>query len=142
MARRHGISRAGLQPLGVLIEHRVHDVNERFVTAKEAMSTGQQVALQPALAHVLTQELHYAAVGGHVVVDVDDLRRGTAISDFKHGIPAIRRRFIRTEDTEVVVVGVELHHISDEDALNTGGLDLDSTRCGDGHGIIAEVGQA
>jgi hypothetical protein len=32
-----------LQPLGMLIEHRVDDVNERLVTGEEAMSTGEQI---------------------------------------------------------------------------------------------------
>ena len=57
-----------LQPLGVLVEHRVDDVDERLVAVEEAVAAGQQVALEPALALVLAEHLHDAPVGGEVVV--------------------------------------------------------------------------
>ena len=53
---------AHLQPLGVLVEHRVDDVDERLVAGEEAVPAGQQIALQPALALVLAEHLHDAAV--------------------------------------------------------------------------------
>jgi hypothetical protein len=43
----------GLEPLGVLVEHRVHQVNERLVAVEHAMPPGQKVSLQPALALML-----------------------------------------------------------------------------------------
>src|SRR6266436_1340619 len=52
-----------LQPLGVLVEHRIDDVNERLVAAEEAVAAGQQVSLEPALALVLAEHLHHAPVG-------------------------------------------------------------------------------
>ena len=42
-----------LQPLGVLVEHRVDDVDERLVAVEQPVPAGQQVALQPPLAEVL-----------------------------------------------------------------------------------------
>src|SRR5690348_17784333 len=60
---------SNLQPLRVLVEHRVDDVDEGFVTRKEAMTAGQQVAFQPALAHVLAEHLHDAAVASEVLID-------------------------------------------------------------------------
>jgi len=36
---------AHLQPLGVLLEHRVDDVDEGFVTRELAVTPGEQVAL-------------------------------------------------------------------------------------------------
>ena len=45
------MSRVRLQPFGVLVEHRIDDVNERLVAREEAVPPGQQVAFQPALAH-------------------------------------------------------------------------------------------
>jgi hypothetical protein len=42
-----------LQPLGVLVEHRVDDVDERLVAVEQAVAAGQQIPLQPALALVL-----------------------------------------------------------------------------------------
>ena len=53
---------AGLQPFGVLVHHRVDDVDERLVAGKQAVPPGQQIAFQPALAGVLAQDLHDAAV--------------------------------------------------------------------------------
>ena len=52
-----------LQPLGVLVEHRIDDVNERFIAVEEAVPAREEVALQPALALVLAEHLHHAAVG-------------------------------------------------------------------------------
>src|SRR3954468_19430874 len=45
---------ANLQPLGVLVEHGINDVNERFIAGEEAMAAGEQISLEPALALVLT----------------------------------------------------------------------------------------
>jgi hypothetical protein len=42
---------------------RVDDVDERLVTVEEAVPAGQEVALEPALALVLGEHLHHAAVG-------------------------------------------------------------------------------
>jgi hypothetical protein len=44
----------------VLIDHRIHDVDKGFVTRKQAVATGEQIALQPSLALVLAQDLHHA----------------------------------------------------------------------------------
>ena len=57
-----------LQPLRVLVEHRVDDVDERLVTVEEPVATGQEVALEPALALVLGQHLHHAPVEGESFV--------------------------------------------------------------------------
>ena len=54
---------ADLQPFRVLIEHRVDDVDERLVAGEQAMAPGEQVSLKPALAHVLAEHLHDAAIG-------------------------------------------------------------------------------
>ena len=55
---------ADLQPLGVLVEHRIDDVDEGLVAGEEAVAAGEQVAFQPALAQVLAQHLHHAARRG------------------------------------------------------------------------------
>lgn len=38
-----------LNPFTVLIDHGVNDVNERFVAVEQSVSTGQDVAFEPAL---------------------------------------------------------------------------------------------
>ena len=40
------------QPLGMLIEHRVDNVDERLIAGKETVAAGEQIAFEPALAHV------------------------------------------------------------------------------------------
>ena len=42
-----------LQPLGVLVDHRVDDVDEGLVAGEQAVPAGEQIALQPALAEML-----------------------------------------------------------------------------------------
>ena len=58
--RRHGRPRGDLQPLGVLVEHRVDDVDERLVAVEQPVPPGEQVALEPALALMLAEHLHHA----------------------------------------------------------------------------------
>ena len=43
---------AGLEPLGVLVEHRVDDVDESLVAGEEAVTAGEQVAFEPAFAEI------------------------------------------------------------------------------------------
>jgi hypothetical protein len=42
-----------LQPLRVLVEHRIDDVRECFVGVEDTMTAGQQVTLEPSLALML-----------------------------------------------------------------------------------------
>ena len=77
-----------LQPLRVLVEHRVDDVDERLVAVEEPVPAGEQVALEPALAQVLGEHLHHAAVRRQVA------RRRAAVSRLPgaSGRPRTRRR--------------------------------------------------
>ena len=63
-----------LQPLGVLVEHRVDDVDERLVTGEKAVPPGQQVSLRatpgtyarselPSPGHSLPDVRRWATVG-------------------------------------------------------------------------------
>ena len=45
-----------LQPFGVLIEHRVDDVDEGFVAIEQPVAPCEEVALEPALAEVLRKD--------------------------------------------------------------------------------------
>ena len=60
-APRHVVL-ADVQPLGVLVEHRVDDVRERLVGVEEPVPAGEEVALEPSEQRVLRQHLHDAAV--------------------------------------------------------------------------------
>ena len=55
---------ADIQPLGMLVKHGADHVGKGFVGVEQAMATGEQVALQPALQGVLTQHLHHPTLAG------------------------------------------------------------------------------
>ena len=81
-----------LQPLGVLVEHRVDDVDEGLVAVEQPVAAGEQVALEPALAQVLGQDLHDAAVRGEVVVAVATLGHPRAVGGLEERARAGWRR--------------------------------------------------
>ena len=57
-----------LQPLGVLVEHRVNDMNKCFVAIEQAVAPGEEVAFEPAFALMLAEHFHDAAFGGEELV--------------------------------------------------------------------------
>ena len=92
---------ADLQPLGVLVEHRVDDVDERLVAVEEPVPPGQQVALEPALAEVLAQDLHDAAVGREMVVGPAALGLPRPVGGLEHRAQAVRGGLVGAEEAEV-----------------------------------------
>ncbi len=101
-----------LQPLGVLVEHRVHDVNERLVTGEQPVPAGQQVALEPPLALVLGQNLHDTPIGPQIRITGARLGIPRAAGLLEDGIEPVRSSLIRPEHTEVAGVRVHLEHIA------------------------------
>ena len=109
-----------LQPLRVLVDHRVDDVDERLVAAEQAVPAGEQVALEPALAGVLGEDLHHPAAVGQVLVDVEDLAGEDLVGHLVDGVQPVGRGLVRPEDPEVV--GVVPHHVDQVLAQHAGGL--------------------
>ena len=107
---------AHLQPLGVLVEHRIDDVDERLVAGEEAVPAGQEIALEPALALVLAEHLHDPPVGRQMVIPGYGLRDPGTVGDLEHVLPAVRVVLVRTEQPEVPRLHVQLHHIAQEPA--------------------------
>jgi len=95
-----------LQPLGVLVEHRVHDVHERLVAGEQPVPSGEQVALQPALAGVLAQDLHHPAMGVEVLVDREYVGVPGLAGRLVHRLQPVRLGLVGPDDPEVAVVGV------------------------------------
>ena len=96
-----------LQPLGVLVEHRVDDVDERLVAVEQAVPAGQQVALEPALALVLGLSISITRPGaGQVLVDVgaEELGVPLLVGGLEHRLQPVGRRLVGAEDPEVVRV--------------------------------------
>ena len=58
----------------MLVEHRVHDVDEGLVTVEEAVAAGQEIALEPAFAQVLAEHFHHAPVGRQILICLQILR--------------------------------------------------------------------
>ena len=79
---------SGLQPFGVLVEHRVDDVDKRLIAGEKAMAAGQQVGLQPTLALVLREHLHDPPFGCQVVVAVQALGLPLAVGDLEDSLQA------------------------------------------------------
>ena len=131
---------AHLQPLGVLVEHRIDDVDEGFVAGEEAVPAGQQIPFQPALALVLAEHLHHAAVRREVVVLRIDVGHVAAVGNLQHVLPAIGVVFIRTEEAEVLAFQIELHHVAKKLAHRARGLGRGCTRARHVDRIVPEVG--
>jgi hypothetical protein len=51
-----------VQPLGVLVEHRIDDVGERLIRVKQPVPAGEQISLEPADQRVFGEHLHDPAI--------------------------------------------------------------------------------
>ena len=94
-----------LQPLGVLVEHRVDDVDERLVAVEQPVAAGEQVPLQPPLAEVLGQHLHHAPVGREMIIAVDRLGLPGPVGDLEHRRQAVGGGLVGAHDPERLGVG-------------------------------------
>ena len=90
-----------LQPLGVLVEHRVDDVDEGLVAIEEPVPAGEEVALEPALALMLREHFDDPALGGEVLVGRHDLRLPDLLRHLEDVVEPVRRRLVGPEDPEV-----------------------------------------
>ena len=106
------------------------------------MTPGQQIALQPALAQVLAEHLHHAAVRRHVVIRRQDRAPSTSRSVTSNNASSRfdavssgpnTRKFRR--------LGVQPHHVAQELAGDARRFGLDGARRRHRDGIVAEVGQ-
>ncbi len=93
-----------LEPLGVLVEHRIDDVREGLVGVEEAVPAGQQVSLEPSLALVLTEDFHHAAILGEEFISLHLLRVPLSRRRFKDRVQPIRQGLVRPEDAEVALI--------------------------------------
>ena len=131
-----------LEPLGVLGGHGVHDADKGLIAVEEAVASGEQIALQPALAHMLGQHaVHDAAFHVQVLVTFHHFGVPAALGSFKGPIQAVGFGLVGTEHAEVFGVGVEAEHVTDVAAQLGHVLGLHTAGNGDVHGVLAEVGQ-
>src|SRR5271165_6141263 len=93
--------RRDLQLLGVLVEHRIDDVDERLVAVEKAVSTGKQVALEPTLALVFAEHLHYPPRGREKFVVRLSCGVPLALGYFKEGFQTVGERLVRAKNPEI-----------------------------------------
>ena len=98
----------------MLVEHRIDDVDERFVAVEESMPPGEQVALEPAFALVLAEHFHHAPSGREKFVVRHGRGVPLAFGHFKEGFQAVGERLVRAEDPEIPLLAVQLRHIAQE----------------------------
>ena len=103
------------QPFRMLVEHRVHDADERFVAVENAVPPGQQIAFQPALALMLAQHgIHHTAGGRQELVVAEFLAIPLAVGCFEYRRQQVRQRLVRAEETEIAPLLVQRDHIAQE----------------------------
>jgi hypothetical protein len=128
-----------LEPLRMLVEHRVDDVDERLVAVEEAVPTRQQVTLEPALTEVLREDLHHPPVRRETFIRRKRRCGPRPPCDVEDVAEPVRSGFVRAEQPEVVPV---MHdHVPQECAQHSGRLAEGRRRRGNVDGVVAEVRQ-
>ncbi len=128
-----------LQPLGMLVEHRINDMDERFVTVEESVTTCQKVAFKPALTEVLAQNLHHPAIWREMVIPRQSSACKDSVRHFKESVKTVRGSFVRPHHPKVPAVGVALHHVAQEASHRACRLRLNRSRFGNVNCVIAEI---
>jgi len=107
-------ARCDLQPFGVLVEHRVNDVDERLVAVEEPVPPRQQVPLEPALALVLAEHFHHLSGWGEELVARQGRSIPLAFRDFTDRLEAVGERLVRTKYAKISTLTIQLRHIAQE----------------------------
>src|SRR5258708_39873960 len=112
----------------MLIEHRIDDVGECLVARKKSVPAGEQVSFEPALAEVLAQDFHDAAVDAEVDVDVRYSSHPLLSAGLVDRLKTIRGGLIRTPQAEVLTAGVELRQLAPKPPQHPGGFCVNAGR--------------
>ena len=131
--------RRDLQPLGVLVEHRIDDVDERLVAIEKAVPAGEQVAFEPAFALVLAQHFHHAAGGREKFVVRHGRRVPLALGHFEQGFEAVGDRLVGAEDPEIALLAVQLRDVAQEAPEHVRVADAAHSRRGHVDRVVAEI---
>ena len=100
----------------MLVEHRVHDVDERFVRGEQTVPAGEKIALQPTLAGCLAEHFHDSTFGAQVLVRWQAFGNPHPVGHFEHRAEPIGRQLVGSDDTEVSPVGISRHDVSQKSA--------------------------
>ncbi|MPM37374.1 hypothetical protein SDC9_83985 [bioreactor metagenome] len=103
---------ADFQPLGVLGKHGVHDADKGLVAVEEAVAAGKEVALQPALAHVLRKHgVHHPAVRVKKFVGLLGGGVPAAAGNLKDGAKPVGHGLVRPEYTKIPGFQIQLEDV-------------------------------
>ena len=105
-----------LQPLGVLVEHRIHNVDESFIAVEKPVPAGQQIAFEPAFALVFAQHFHDATVQGEEFVVILVACVPLTLGHLEDRVQAIGKCFVGAKDAEIALLPVEFGHVAQEHA--------------------------
>src|SRR5262249_38330007 len=93
------------QPFGVLIEHRINDVNKGLVAVDQTMAAAENVTLEPTFHGMFTEHLHDPAVGSQfsaVGVFREILAKPSLLADFVERLQLVGLCLVRAENPEVM----------------------------------------
>ena len=121
----------------MLVEHRIHDVDERLVAAENAVPPGQQVALQPALAQVFAEHLHHPARPGEVLIEAVDPVLPDLVRDLVDVLQAVGGGLVRAEQPERL--RVQADHVPQPGAEGDHRADAFDTGLGNVDGVPGVV---
>ncbi len=93
--------RGHLQPFGMLVEHRIDDVDEGLVAVEQPMPSGQQIPFQPALALMLAEHFQHLATDGEELVVRLGGRVPLSRGRLEHGLQTVGDRFVGSEYAEI-----------------------------------------
>ena len=130
---------ADFQPFRMLVEHGIHHVDKCFIAREKAVTPRQDVPFQPAFALMFRQHFQHTSGMRYLVVRRLDFVHGCPFGDFEYGIPAVGRRFIRTEYPEIPRFFIQNKNITDHVALNPCTFGHDNTRRRNIDGIFPEI---
>jgi hypothetical protein len=134
-----GKLRRDLEPLGMLVEHRIDDVGEGLVAIEQPVAPGEQIALEPALALVFAQDLDDAASARKEFIVF--LRLGLPLTHrhLEHRLQAVGQGLIRPEQAEIALLGVAGHDIAQEVSQHVRVADPGAPGRGDIDRMVAKV---
>ena len=84
----------------MLVEHRVDDVDEGLVAVEQAVAAGEEIALEPALALVLGENLHHPPGGARWSSPATDLASHCAVGRLEDRLEAVGGRLVWAEEAE------------------------------------------
>src|ERR1017187_2615344 len=105
-------------------------MNERLVAIEQSVSSGEQIALQPALALMLAEHLHHAAAARQEFIVRHHLGLPLARGRFEYRLQAVGQRLIRTEQAEIALLGIHCNHVAQEAAQDMRVADARNARRG------------